>query len=209
MNKETWNIEVFIGKEATPYLEQLAELRIQVFKEFPYLYLGDISYERSYLKKFIDTPNSIIAIATDRARVVGASTGLPLALEDESVQKPWKEKFISIDQHYYFSESILVKEYRKQGIGRRLFEIRELTALDFNKFHTFTFCSVLRPTYHELKPADYKPLHSFWKKFGYHPIPNMLCKMSWLDVGEEEPTEKFLQFWAKYVGNNYQGDPPV
>ncbi len=32
------------GKEIQPYLEILGQLRINVFKEFPYLYKGSLSY---------------------------------------------------------------------------------------------------------------------------------------------------------------------
>ncbi|HBF93820.1 MAG TPA: GNAT family N-acetyltransferase, partial [Marinobacter adhaerens] len=34
------------GDQIKPYLDDLARLRIEVFRHFPYLYDGDMDYER-------------------------------------------------------------------------------------------------------------------------------------------------------------------
>ena len=41
-------IESVRGREIKNYLDDIASLRINVFKEFPYLYDGCINYERKY-----------------------------------------------------------------------------------------------------------------------------------------------------------------
>ena len=66
------------GEAAKPFIPSLAALRIQVFREYPYLYEGDLSYEEKYLQDYSRIPDSVVVLALDGERVVGASTALPL-----------------------------------------------------------------------------------------------------------------------------------
>ena len=43
-------VRVVTGLELTPHLEALAHLRIPVFRDYPYLYDGDMEYEQPQLK---------------------------------------------------------------------------------------------------------------------------------------------------------------
>ena len=40
-------------------MEALAAQRIRVFREFPYLYDGDVGYEREYLATYVHSPRSL------------------------------------------------------------------------------------------------------------------------------------------------------
>ena len=42
-------IGLFRGPEITPWLDDVARLRLAVFRDWPYLYEGDADYERDYL----------------------------------------------------------------------------------------------------------------------------------------------------------------
>lgn len=46
----TLEVRVVTGLELTPHLEALAHLRIPVFRDYPYLYDGDMEYEQPQLK---------------------------------------------------------------------------------------------------------------------------------------------------------------
>jgi len=46
------DIHCLKGKEILPYLSELARLRIEIFKEYPYLYEGDLAYEEQYLHTY-------------------------------------------------------------------------------------------------------------------------------------------------------------
>jgi len=41
------HIQLFTGDAIQPYIRNLAALRIEVFKEYPYLYNGDFDYEQA------------------------------------------------------------------------------------------------------------------------------------------------------------------
>ena len=53
-------------------LDDVARLRIEVFRDWPYLYDGDAAYERAYLQIYRDSPGAIVVGAFDGDRLVGA-----------------------------------------------------------------------------------------------------------------------------------------
>ena len=104
------------GSDMLPYLDDLAQLRIAVFRDWPYLYAGDMQYERKYLKTFAESEHAFLVLALAEVsgveRVAGASTALPLIQETENIQAPFLAHNIAISDVYYFSESVLLKNYR-------------------------------------------------------------------------------------------------
>lgn len=194
------NIQVqsFSGVNMLPYLDDLAKLRMEVFREFPYLYDGDLNYEAHYLQTLANAVDNVIIIAFDNNKVVGASTGIPMTSETSTVQKPFVEQGYDINKIFYFGESVLQKSYRGQGIGVEFFKHREAHARGLNRFEYVTFCSVIRPNDHSLRPKDYVPLDDFWRKRGFEQT-EMVCYMEWKDVEESEESVKALKFWMKRI----------
>ncbi|MCL5974858.1 MAG: GNAT family N-acetyltransferase, partial [Gammaproteobacteria bacterium] len=47
------------GEALNQFIPELAKLRIQVFRDFPYLYDGDPDYEARYLQTYIEAPASL------------------------------------------------------------------------------------------------------------------------------------------------------
>ena len=46
------SIQRFVGRQVQPYIQELARLRIEIFRDFPYLYEGDLDYEAQYLQTY-------------------------------------------------------------------------------------------------------------------------------------------------------------
>jgi GNAT superfamily N-acetyltransferase len=178
----------------TPLLPEIARLRVEVFREFPYLYDGDTAYEQKYLRIYAETPGAAVIVARDGERVVGVSTCLPLAAEHPPVQQPFLDAGLDVSRIFYFGESVLEKAYRGQGIGVAFFQAREAQAAGYA---TTAFCAVIRPPDHPLRPKDYVPLDEFWRRRGYRPRPELVCTMSWRDITETQESPKRLQFWTK------------
>ncbi|MFZ4714444.1 MAG: GNAT family N-acetyltransferase [Bacteriovoracaceae bacterium] len=182
---------------ATPeHFKSLAELRIEVFYDFPYLYQGSMEYEQKYLETYLKTPTSRIFLALDGERIVGASSCVPLEHESKEVIDPLIKAGFSPNDVLYFGESVLKKEYRGHGIGLKFFELRESYAKELSRKHCL-FCAVIRDVNHPLKPRDYIPLTEFWKKRGYKPLNGCIAFFRWLDRDNTIETEKGLQFWSK------------
>jgi len=192
-------IEVFnvTGESLQPYLPEAARLRMEVFREYPYLYAGTEEYERGYLATYGASRNAVIVLAVRSGLVVGVSTGLPLADADEAFQIPFLDAGWDVSGMFYFGESVLAKNERGQGIGHRFFDEREKHAAELG-YATTAFCAVERPEDHPLKPADHRPNDPFWTKRGYRKIPELHADLEWrqVDSGETEVSNR-LVFWVK------------
>jgi GNAT superfamily N-acetyltransferase len=195
---KTIRVERLSGLALQQYIPELARLRIEVFRDFPYLYAGDIDYEKKYLQTYIDGSESVIVIAFDDDKVVGASTAIPMKFETAELKKPFVENDYNLDDVFYCSESVLNKNYRGFGIGVQFFEQREAHAQDLGGFKHITFCCVERPIDHPRRPTDYVPLDQFWNKRGYFKHPELKTTYSWKDLDDTEETPKPMTFWLKH-----------
>ena len=191
-------IERRSGVALTQYIPELARLRIEVFHDFPYLYDGDYDYEKKYLQTYVDTPESVIVLAFDRDKVVGASTALPMKYETEQLKQPFLDHGYNLGDVFYCSESVLNKDYRGLGLGVRFFEQREAHAKDLGGFKFITFCCVERPLNHPRRPANYVPLDQFWNKRGYFKHPELKTTYTWKDLDDTVETPKPMTFWLKH-----------
>lgn len=183
---------------ALPHLEDLARLRIEVFREFPYLYLGSLDYEKAYLKTFFEAKNSVLVLAIEGKKVVGASTALPLSAETENIRRPFLEQKMDDSQIFYFSESVLLPEFRGHGLGHIFMDER----LDFARragFQQACFCAVVRPESHPRRPLGYRLLDDFWRKKGFEKLDGFTCQIAWQDLDETFESEKTLQFWSRIL----------
>lgn len=187
------------GEAAAPYFDDLARLRITVFRAFPYLYEGDPAYERDYIATYARSAESLFVLAFDGERVVGASTGIPLREETEEVRAPFQAAGWDTERIFYFGESVLLPDYRGQGIGVRFFEEREGHARRAGCFDLCCFSAVERPADHPLRPAGYVPLNDFWRRRGYQHRPELRTTFSWRDLGESAESAKPMSFWIKDI----------
>lgn len=176
-------------------VEALAHLRIEVFREFPYLYEGTLDYEKNYLKTYTKNAEARIFLALDDGQVVGASSCVPMKDETDEFKLPLVKAGHDINKILYFGESVLKKEYRGRGIGVQFFNLRENWAQELG-LKMCVFCSVIRPTDHHLRPKEYQDLSDFWHKRGYEKL-DLQCEFDWLDVGEKESSVKKMEYWGK------------
>lgn len=191
-------VERVQGAAIERYLPALAELRIAVFREYPYLYAGTLAYERGYLASYASSPQSLVVLARDGERVVGASTAMPLELHTEGVLPPLQAAGYDPARVFYFGESVLDRAYRGHGLGNAFFDEREAHARAHG-FTTAAFCAVERGE-HPSRPADFQPLDRLWSRHGFTRRPDVTTTFSWRDVGDEHETPKSMVFWTKELG---------
>jgi GNAT superfamily N-acetyltransferase len=187
------------------HIEAIARLRISVFREWPYLYDGDLAYERRYLGRYSESSDAVCIAAFDGEAMIGASTAMPLAEEHEPIIAPFLSKGLDPSDVYYLAESILLPDYRGRGVYRSFFEGRENRARMLGGFKMTAFCGVVRPEDHPLRPRDDRPLDDVWRHFGYVPRDDLVCRFSWRDIGEDTVTEKPMRFWLKPLGQAHGG----
>lgn len=185
------------GADLGPWLDAVARLRIAVFRDWPYLYAGDLAYERDYLQAYARSPESVFVLAFDGDEVVGASTGLPLADDTDQFQRPFREAGRAVDDVFYFGESVLLPAYRGLGLGHRFFDEREAHAAALGRFAWTGFCAVDRDPADPRRPAGHRGNEAFWAKRGYVRQPGLTVHLAWQEISEPAPTEKPLTFWLR------------
>jgi GNAT superfamily N-acetyltransferase len=193
----TITVTSLTGEDIKSVLPDLARLRIIVFRDWPYLYDGTLEYEEEYLAKFAKAKGAVCVIARDGDLIVGASTGAPMVEHADEFGEPFKKAGYDLSKIFYCGESVLLTSHRGHGLGHSFFEHREAQAYKLGGFTHSTFCRVVRPDNHPLKPKDYRPLDGFWSKRGYAPVQGLVATYKWQDIDQKEETVHDMQFWMK------------
>lgn len=177
-------------------LPDVARLRIEVFRAWPYLYDGDLAYEERYLESYRASRSAIVVGAFDGDRLVGAATGTPMEDHAEDFARAFEGSGYALDKIFYCAESVLLPAWRGQGVGHAFFDAREAHARALGRRYV-AFCAVIRPEDHPARPAGYRPLDGFWRARGYRPLAGVVAEFGWKDIDEAAETAKPLQFWIK------------
>jgi GNAT superfamily N-acetyltransferase len=186
----------FKGSAVREFIPYLAQLRMRIFKSYPYLYDGDLDYETDYLHTYVRCPEFNIVIAFDKERVVGASTAIPLQYETSECQTPFIQQKINIDTIFYLGESVLLPEYRGKGVYKYFFSEREAAAREYGA-KIAAFCGVDRALDDPRRPESHNSLHPVWQRFGYTQHLELNAYYTWKEVDQSEPTTKPMSFWLK------------
>lgn len=187
---------VLTGAALDAALDDVAKLRIAVFRDWPYLYDGDLEYERRYLQNYRTSAGAVVVGAFDGTTLIGAATGTPMEDHAEEFAAPFAATGLALQNIFYCAESVLLPAYRGRGLGHAFFDAREAHAWSLGRAYT-AFCSVQRPADHPARPADYRPLDPFWRARGYTPLDGVIAEFAWKDLGEDHETRKPLQFWIR------------
>jgi GNAT superfamily N-acetyltransferase len=192
----TVRVSPLTGEGLHSVLPDLARLRIEVFRDYPYLYDGTLDYENSYLIGLTESKDSIIVAAEDNGQTIGCATGSALAGHHGEFIAPFLAKGFDPDEIFYCGESVLSPAYRGRGLGHAFFDHREQHAISRGYRHS-VFCAVIRPEDHPLKPTNYRPLDAFWRKRGYRRAEGLTAVYRWKDVDQLEETDHPMQFWIR------------
>lgn len=190
------SIQRFKGNQVLSYIDDLAKLRLTVFKEYPYLYQGNMEYELKYLQTYVACKESVLVIVKNGHEVVGVSSAIPLEFETPECQQPFIEKNMPINKIFYFGESVVLPQYRGRGVYRQFFHERENAAVAYGSSVT-AFCAVARDENDPRRPDDYVSLDSIWKHFGYQQHPELIAYYEWKEIDSAEQTRKPMVFWTK------------
>ena len=189
------------AEEIRRHLDAVAALRIDVFRDWPYLYDGSIAYEREYLDAYAGSDDSVFVLAFDGDAVIGASTGLPLADDSAEFRAPFEARGLDAGKVFYLGESVLLPQYRGHGIGHAFFDHREAHARSLGRFDITAFCAVDRETDDPRRPAEHRGNETFWAKRGYSRQAEMTMRLRWNEIGEGKTehgeVEHALTFWTR------------
>lgn len=188
---------VLQGKEILPYLVDIAQLRIEIFREWPYLYEGNLEYEKKYLEMYSDTDASILILAREKETIVGAAIGLPVDGALHEIKELFAAHNVSTKEAYYFAEALLLPHFRGCGYGKQLIAQFEKQVRALGVYSALYGFEVVRDLNDLRRPADYASLDAFWEKGGYALIPDWETSFSWCDVGDCKESDHPMRFRKK------------
>ncbi len=198
MVPERLQVRALTGGEISTALDDLAELRIRVFADFPYLYDGDAAYEAEYLREYSAAADAVLVAAFDGTRIVGAATAAPMMHQKAEFRAPFEARGLDTARLFYFGESVLLAAYRGQGVGHAFFDLREDRARQCGATAA-CFAAVVRGADHPLRPAGYTPLDGFWAGRGYALVPGLVTDLAWKEHSEVKESAKTMQYWLKLL----------
>lgn len=182
------------GTKVLDFLDQLAGLRLSIFREYPYLYDGLLEDEQRYLAGYAN--QGVVLLAMEAEQVVGAITGMPLAAESEAFTGPFRAAGLVPEQFYYIGELLLVPACRNLGYGSRLLARLEQTVAQQGRYTDYCLATVARPDDHPLRPAGFVLIERFCRRHGYRLIEGVAAQVSWQEVQGQVCTNR-LDFWRK------------
>jgi Acetyltransferase (GNAT) family len=172
--------KIFQGKEIEPFLDELAKARIKQFRYYPYLYQGNMEYEKAYLKPYIANEDGLLLAAFDGDKMIGFVTGIPLMSSSEIIQDA-ENQFAKVGYDarklYYLGEVIIAPQYRNYGIGHKFIKPIESKILELG-YQGACGLIVDRPEDHPLRPKDFPNLKLYAQSLGYISI-GITSELAW------------------------------
>ena len=188
--------QLVTGPAIADCLEGLASLRLDIFREFPYLYDGRREDELRYLQLYADAPEALVMTVTDSGTMIGAATGIPLCHEHRELLDPFASTPYPVEDLYYVGELLLYPAYRNRGMGLRLVALIEDQVRSLGIYRFLTCATVVRPDDHPLRPVSYVPIDRFLARTGFSPLPGITTSFTWREtdgVSRDHP----MKFWLK------------
>lgn len=183
-------IEVYRGAEINAVLNDLAALRIRIFREYPYRYEGKMDYEQKYLQYYgADKDGLVVLLRNADGTAIGAATGLP-------ARGNWSDDSLKVfgNDAYYWGEFILDRNYRGKGCGSRLYKAMsaEISKLGYT---TIGIYMIVTSPDDPARPADYLDMSDFARNHGFTKIPGATEEWEWVPLGETVAKPHTLQAW--------------
>ncbi len=200
-----YEIKLFKGKDIEPFLDEIGSLRVKVFREFPYLYDGDLETERKYIAEYAKSDKSVLIAAFVDKQIIGFVTGTALDSGLEIIRTAYElfnSRSLIANNYYYIGEIIILEEYRSFSLSLEL--IKQIGTFAKNSGYTsLCFLTVIREAGHPLKPAHYRSTAKLWEFYKAKKM-NMSVDYEWktlINSSESMMQTNKLEFWERSLNN--------
>lgn len=188
-------IETFQGKEVIPHLKQLAMLRLAFYREYPYLYEGDLCEEEKYLQLYSQSEQSVLTLAKSGDNIIGVLTGVPLEESSEAICALFSDNGVSPKSVFYLGEIVTAPEYQESDVQQMLYERFEEVVIGLKHFDTIAVCEVERDDL--AVPRSGFSAEVDWDNRGFLRHPELATFYTWRDIGQSELSDHRMVFWNK------------
>lgn len=183
-------IHILKGKEILLYQEEIAKLNIEVFRDYPYFYEGELKEQMEFYKIYTNSRYSVAFLAEKESEVIGVILGIPISDFLPVYQEAVTSEGIDLEGIFYLGEIMVKKEYRNQKIGYKLYE----------KFEAYAKKNYKKILYSEIlclsePPLGYRKIQTILK--GFKLLPHINCEFSWKEIDADQPTSHTMTFWMR------------
>lgn len=165
----SYTMQLLEGRAMAPVAGFIAQQRIEQFREYPYLYEGNLEEGLDIFEQLMNVPYSVAVVLYCNDEPVGYAAGMPLNFYLEYDLMESKEilaqRGVDSADYYYIADVIILPNHRGQSLVTHLFNELEMYAWD----NGFEYMSLVCESYkrHPLKPVGYKELDGLWQVLGY------------------------------------------
>lgn len=199
MAAESLSVKTLRGKSIAPYLHNITDLCVQIYKEYPYLYEGTSEEYFPFIEYYAQSENGIACLLFDKDRPVGVAIGMPI----NEMREKYKGPFMNARPHenlgeiFYLGEYLLLKDYRGKGLGKEIYLEFERSVKKNQNMKKICFCKIDESNQTNLEIENYKPLDGFWVKNGFKKCDDITVSVDWQNVGELNDSPHILIYWLK------------
>lgn len=200
--KAEFEFRALVGSEILNYVEEIASFRIRYFKDFPYLYSGNLAYEAAYLKGYSNDERSLLILVTNQdGNLVGVSTSLPLSTNSsilDGTGELFKRCGFNPAEYFYYGEIILDYSIRGKGLSRQILEIQDRYSIS-RGFTKVTLATVVRESSDVRMPDMYSSTDEIWTKLGYE-LTQIKFEYAWPTIQKDGSVLEQLNpmvYWVK------------
>ena len=190
---------------------KLPACRTTVFREWPYLYDGDVAYETQYLQRYTTCPDFLLnpcagGRRSSRGSLHGPTPGADLSAEFKT---PFEAAGEPVSAYFYCGESVVSPAFRGHGLGKNLLR-RARSPCPHPppaiRHHT-CFCAIERPLPDTRRPPAHRELHGFWKRLAYKRHPTLAASLAWKEIGSPTENPPHPPLWIKENTSTPQVNP--
>ncbi|MBN8536984.1 MAG: GNAT family N-acetyltransferase [Deltaproteobacteria bacterium] len=185
------------------YLNEIAQFRIKYFKSYPYLYVGNLEYEKEYINGYANNSKSLLILALYNGKIIGVSTALPLNSNADILGEApvlFAKKGLNINEYFYYGEIIVKTEFQGIGIAAKIYDMQESYA-KAEGFKKIILATVNRRPNDPRKPSDYFNTDIVWNKLGFKKC-NIQINYNWPTITENGSIKDInnpMDFWTKEI----------
>ena len=192
-------IKTHTGTAILPYIEVLANWRIEFFKVFPYLYDGTLAYEQGYISGYAEGKDAMLVTVHEDNEVVAIASGIALLSEHDIVADATSQLagLVNINTTAYLGEIIIQPAFRGKGLSKQIIATLERFYKNLGYSHT-CFLTVIREK-PPMEPVGYVDPQAFWGPQGYIKT-NITTIFNWPTIqpeGQVIDAENELVYWVK------------
>ncbi len=194
--KENLRVESLTGAEAKKYFEELARLRIEIFREYPYLYDGTPDYEKPYLERYFKSGHSRILLVLDGEKVRGMATYIPMSCEEDEIKAPFVKLKLDISRYLYIGEFILEPQCRGKKIFNVFMDYAQalLKELSLEKLAIMT---IKTSPNDRLRPKNYQSVNVLYRRLGFQKIENSEVEFTYKSSATGQTQPHTMYFWQR------------